>query len=399
MSTAPNDRPEEPPRTERGASRVSEQRLRLLIESAKDYAIFSTDLQRRIDYWNSGAERVFGFSEQEMIGQPADIIFTPEDRARHVPDLESQQALQDGRAEDERWHMRKDGSRFYASGVMVPLRTPSGVVEGFAKIARDLTERKLAEDKLRAARELLETRVSEATAELRAANEALQAEISQRVEAEKFRQDVTRRVATAQEEERLRLSRELHDQIGQHLAALMLGLNSIEPYIVDPAALILANLQALTETIGREVHALAVQLRPTVLDDLGLVRALTNLLEVWSQRTGVKAELHTRGVEEPRLPSEVEITLYRIVQEALTNVMKHAGATRVSVVLNRQDGTVAAVIEDDGRGFDLEEKKPGGRPGLGLVGMQERATLLGGRVTVESTPGSGTSVFVRIPLQ
>ena len=400
MSNAP-----EPPA---GASRsgqngpqaFSQQRLELLIESTTDYAIFSTDPQRRVNYWNIGAERVFGFREAEMIGQTADVIFTPEDRARGEPAKEAGTALRDGRAEDERWHMRKDGTQFYASGVVVPLRDEAGTLQGFMKIARDLTERKLAEDQLRAAREELEQRVRERTAELHAANEALRAEIGQREEAEKFRQDVVRRIATAQEDERLRLSRELHDQVGQHLAALMLGLNSLETYLFGspPAAEILAKLQSLTETIGREIHALAVQLRPTVLDDLGLVRALTNYIEGWSERSAIKADFHPGGLEEARLGSEVEITLYRIVQEALTNVVKHAKASRVSVVLNRRDHEIVAVIEDDGRGFDPEAQKTSGRKGLGLLGMQERAGQLGGCVSIESNPGHGTTVFVRIPV-
>lgn len=371
----------------------------MLIESARDYAIFSTDLQRRVDYWSSGAQRVFGFTEEEMLGQSADIIFTPEDRANNAPEVESATARRDGRAADERWHMRKDGTRFYASGVMMPLVGDDGRHRGLLKIARDLTERKLAEDQLRVAREELEARVNEATVELRAVNDALQQEIGQRIEAEKFRQDVIRRIAIAQEEERVRLSRELHDEIGQHLAALMLGLNSLEAFVhATPASPILEKLQALTETIGREIHALAVQLRPTALDDLGLVRALTNYIEVWSERTGVKSELHTHGLSRGRLSREMEITLYRIVQEALTNVMKHAGATRVSVILNRHDHEVVAVVEDDGRGFEADAQKTGGRQGLGLLGMQERAALLDGRVTIESTPGHGTSVFVRIPV-
>ena len=380
------------------ARRASEERLRWLIESATDYAIFSTDPQRRVNYWNTGAERVFGWSESEMLGQPADLVFTPEDIARGEPDKEATTALQHGRAEDERWHRRKDESRFYASGVMAPLRADDGTLRGFVKIARDLTERKVAEDKLRAAREELEYRVAERTAELRETNHALHGEIRQREDAEKLREDVVRRIVTAQEDERLRLSRELHDVVGQHLAALMLGLNSLEDYLkATPGAAVLSSLQALTETIGREIHALAVRLRPTALDDLGLVRAVTNHVEAWAGRTGIQVELHTVGLDGPRLSSEVETALYRIVQEALTNVLKHAGASHVSVVLNRLDREVSAVIEDDGRGFDPEAQQAAGGTGLGLLGMRERARQLGGRITVESTPGTGTTVFVRIP--
>jgi signal transduction histidine kinase len=249
------------------------------------------------------------------------------------------------------------------------------------------------------AQETLEARVQERTAELHAAIHALREEAAQRANAEESRHSLLHRLATAQEQERLRLSRELHDEIGQHVAALMLGLNSLEPHLNSTAgAPVLAKLQSLTETLGREVHALAVQLRPAALDDLGLVRAITTYVKSWSDRSGVTVELHTGNLEERRLPPEVELTIYRIIQEALTNVMKHANAKRVSIVLNRQERAVSAVIEDDGQGFDPEAQPSDRRGGLGLLGMRERAAQLNGRLTVESVIGQGTTVFVRIPL-
>ena len=372
--------------------RASEERFRLLIESATEYAIFTTDPNRIVNYWNSGAERVFGWSETEILGQTADIIFTAEDRAAGMPEREVRIAVEKGRAQDERWHMRKDGSRFFASGVMMTMRSPSGALQGFVKIARDLTERKLAQD-------ALEARVRERTSELQALNEVLHGEIQQRVAAERERQDVLRRITTAQEDERLRISRELHDQIGQHLAALMLGLNSLEPILHGTAGVeILKQLQSLTENIGHEVHGIAVQLRPTVLDDLGLNRAITTYVQFWADRTGIAAELHTAGLENPRLPQELELALFRIVQEALTNIVRHAAAKRASVIVERHGTEVAAVIEDDGSGFEVDATKQRSRTGLGLLGINERARLLGGRANVESQPGAGTTVFVRIPI-
>ena len=373
--------------------------LRLLIESARDYAIFAMDRERRVNYWNSGAERLFGFTDREILGESADVIFTPEDRANGVPEGETATALREGRASDERWHLRRDGTRFFASGVLSPLHGGDSSQIGFVKIARDLTERKLAEDKLRAAHEMLESRVRERTAELNAAIQALREEAHQRAEAEESRQALLHRLAAAQEQERLRLSRELHDEVGQHIAALMLGLNSLEPHLRStPGQPVLGQLQSLTETLSREVHALAVQLRPAALDDLGLVRAITSYAKTWSERSHIGVELHTGNLDERRLPPEVEVTLYRIVQEALTNVVKHAKASRVSILLNRQEGAVTAIVEDDGRGFDPDDPKsvPGGR--LGLLGMRERAAQLNGSVTIESVVGQGTTVLVRIPV-
>jgi PAS domain S-box-containing protein len=377
----------------------ADQHFRLLVESAIDYAIFSTDTERRVNAWNCGAERVFRYTEAEIIGQTADIVFTPEDRARGEPQKEAAMALQNGRAEDERWHLRKGGVRFYASGVMVPLYDDNSQWIGFAKIARDLTERKLNEDQLKAAREQLEDEVQRRTAELHTANAALRQEIERRRQIEMSRQEMLRRMSTAEEDERRRISRELHDEIGQHLAALMLGLNSLEPDLARTrGAAVLPKLQALTETIGREVHRLAVRLRPVALDDLGLLRAISAYVDSWSAQSGVKAEFHASDLEGVRLPPPVELALYRVVQEALTNVMKHAQASRVSVILNRPSGHVVAVIEDNGRGFEPEAATPAAQSGLGLLGMRERAAQLNGTVTIESQPGQGTTVFARFPV-
>lgn len=380
-------------------SPASEEHLRLLIESATDYAIFSMDPARRVNTWNVGAERVFGYTENEILGQSGDLIFTEEDRAKGEPEKEASTALATGRAADERWHRRKDNTRFFASGVMTPLRAEDGNVIGLVKIARDLTERRLAEERLRALNEELELRVRERTAELHTTNEALRAEIAQRRESEHARHQLLQQLATAQEEERSRISRELHDEIGQHLAALMLGLSALEPDLrATPGAAVLQKLQQLTETMGREVHALAVQLRPSSLDDFGLLRALSTYLELWAARSGIKAELHATNFEGQRLPAQVELTIYRTVQEALTNVVKHAAATQVNVILSRTDGEVVAVIEDNGRGFDPDQPTLSHRPGIGLLGMRERVAQLNGRVTLESSPGQGTTVFVRLPL-
>jgi two-component system, chemotaxis family, sensor kinase Cph1 len=142
----------------------------------------------------------------------------------------------------------------------------------------------------------------------------------------------------------------------------------------------------------QDVRRLAVELRPTALDDFGLVPALQRLVDTFTEQTGIAVELEATLGDE-RLSAEVETTLYRIVQEALTNVVKHAQARTVSVVIRRRDGAVSAVIEDDGRGFAGE-----GGDGLGLIGMRERAELANGRLTVESRPGAGTTLFLEVSL-
>jgi PAS domain S-box-containing protein len=256
--------------------------------------------------------------------------------------------------------------------------------------------------RLREAHDRLETRVAERTGELVAANAALRAEISTREAAEADRRELLRRLGTAQEDERRRIARDLHDQMGQLLTALGLGLKAVEDASPDPSSVRphLVRLRELTDMIGREVHHLAVELRPTALDDLGLQTALATYAEAWSERSGVEVDFQAVGLDTGRLPEPVETALYRVVQEALTNVLRHAKARRVSLVLQRFPDQVVAVVEDDGVGFDAESvtapAEDGGR--LGVLGMQERMALVGGTLTVESATGGGTTVIARVPL-
>jgi PAS domain S-box-containing protein len=256
--------------------------------------------------------------------------------------------------------------------------------------------------RLQEAHDRLETRVAERTAELAAANASLRDEIGTRESAEADRRELLRRLATAQEDERRRIARDLHDQMGQLLTALGLGLKAVQDVIPDlsPARPLLARLRELTDLIGREIHHLALQLRPTALDDLGLQSALATYAEAWSERSGVEIDFQAAGLDTGRLPEAAETALYRVVQEALTNVLRHAGARRVSLVLQRLPRQAVAVVEDDGVGFDAESvtgpAEAGGR--LGLLGMRERLSLVGGTLTVESTTGRGTTVIARVPL-
>jgi len=205
-----------------------------------------------------------------------------------------------------------------------------------------------------------------------------------------------------QEEERRRISRELHDQMGQHLTALMLRLGGLKDSVGEdsPFRESLRWLEDYAARIGQEAHRIALDLRPTSLDDLGLPVAIANYAEDWSRRSGIEAEVRTRGLESERLPAPVETAIYRIVQEAMTNVLKHAGAGRVVITLNRMRGYLILIVEDDGKGFESDESAGtfAPRARLGLMGMKERAALAGGTMEIESVPGGGTSVLVRIPL-
>ncbi|TML16866.1 MAG: GAF domain-containing sensor histidine kinase [Actinobacteria bacterium] len=210
---------------------------------------------------------------------------------------------------------------------------------------------------------------------------------------ERVARDALRRVVSAQELERRRLARELHDETGQALTSILLGLRSLEDVGSEQElAESTSRLRELVVTTLQDVRRLAVELRPKALDDFGLVPALERLVETFREQTGIEVDLEPHLGEE-RLPSDVETTLYRITQEALTNVVKHAHAKRVSIVLTRRNESISAVIEDDGQGF----AEGGSGNGLGLLGMGERVALVDGRLTVESSPGAGTTLSIEVP--
>ncbi|HEX8212340.1 MAG TPA: sensor histidine kinase [Longimicrobium sp.] len=215
---------------------------------------------------------------------------------------------------------------------------------------------------------------------------------------EEERTSLLRQLAIAEEEERLRLSRELHDQMGQLVTALLLGLRGLqhESTSAEQSERIV-ELEKLADRIAREVQQLALDLRPPALDTLGLPAALESLLHEWSARNGVEADLQSIGIAGERFPAEVETMLYRVAQEGLTNVSKHARASRVSLVLERRGENLSIIMEDDGVGFDPEAvlTSPDKARRLGLRGMRERVARLGGTLEIESSPGAGTCLFIR----
>ena len=227
-------------------------------------------------------------------------------------------------------------------------------------------------------------------AETFAARAAVAVELSQRVA-----RDAMRRVVQAQELERRGLARELHDETGQALTSILLGLKPLEEALKDhPARAALAVLRGLVVGALQDVRRLAVELRPAVLDDFGLGPALERLTDSFAEQRDIRVDFHS-ALGETRLPNEVETTLYRVVQESLTNIVKHANARNVSVSVARREFTVAAVIEDDGAGFDQRAVREGG---VGLLGMRERLALVDGRLEIESRPGAGTTIVAEVPL-
>lgn len=324
--------------------------------------------------------------------------------------------------------------RGYASSIVLPLRTTGAAfgavniysrtpvafseheINLLAELADDLaygiSALRLREAHARAERALrlsegrnreeLERRVNARTADLSAANRALQAEMVQRQRAEQEHKKLLRRLADAQESEHARISRELHDQLGQELTARKLGLRLVKNQGASVPAVreSVGKLEQLAGGLMQAIHRLAWELHPAVLDDLGLEAALRRYTREWSESNHVPADFHATGMDHGRLPLDLETALYRVTQEALTNVLRHAKARHVGVLLERRADLVSVIIEDDGAGFDAAAvfQTARSRGKLGLLGMRERIAMAGGSIEVESMPGTGTTVFARVPL-
>lgn len=219
-------------------------------------------------------------------------------------------------------------------------------------------------------------------------------------ELEQHRQQVSSQIIEAMEKERKRIARELHDETSQALTSLVVNLEAMENRMVDLDPTMGERIRTTKELTHRtlgEIRRLMYDLRPSVLDDLGLLPAVRWFVKNRLQPAGIQCDYHPEGFEEERPPEVLETTLFRIVQEALTNVLKHSRATHVSVRLWREPGFVGARVIDDGRGFNLKEMDGRDERGLGLFGMQERAALLGGRLSIDTAKGAGTTVTVTLP--
>jgi signal transduction histidine kinase len=233
-------------------------------------------------------------------------------------------------------------------------------------------------------------------------NTSLIAEIRERRAAEQQITALFRRLVSAQDEERQRISRDIHDQIGQQLTALGMALDGLHRARDRDSTWgdQVERARQLVEQIDGSLHAVTWQLRPAgALERFGLATALENLVSGWAERFGIAAEFEGPGGETFQMPLDMASNLYALVQEALHNVAKHAGARHVSVLLQARDHQAVVIVEDDGRGFDAAQlSERAENQGLGLVSMRERASLCGGTLDIDAVPGRGTTIFVRIPL-
>jgi PAS domain S-box-containing protein len=341
---------------------TTEGRFRLLVDGVRDYAFYMLDRAGRVESWNAGAERLEGYTADEIVGQHVGLFYPPDEARQGAPGRALERAAAEGRVVEEGWRIRRDGSRFWAEVLITAVRDAQGRFVGYSVVTHDVSERR---------------RHAEVRARL------------------------LEQVTAAQEEEQRRLARELHDETGQSLTSLLVGLRTL----ADAPSLVAAReqvteLRRVTARTLDEVRRLARGLRPGVLDELGLVPAIEQLSVDHSQLHSIAVEVSAGSFGMERLPPAVEAALYRVIQEALTNAAKHSGARTVNVVLQRRRELVQAIVSDDGCGFDVEAtlRTPAARAHLGLHGMRERAALLGGTVTIESTPGEGTTIYVRVPV-
>jgi PAS domain S-box-containing protein len=339
-----------------------EEQFRLMVESVKDYAIYMLDPQGRITTWNPGAERIKGYRAEEIIGQHFSRFYPPEDVARGVPEHNLQIAAAEGRLESESWRIRKDGSRFWADVVITALRDAKRELTGFAKITRDLTERREMEQALR---------------------------------------ELSGQLLRVQDEERRRIGRDLHDNVGQYLVTLKMHIDSVEP-VFEPDEGTRQKLQMcsrLAEELLREIRTTSYELYPPMLEEVGLTSAVPWYLDGFMERSGIETTFElSPGFGRPA--RDTELAMFRVIQESLTNVRRHSASRTAKVRLVMNDHEYELEVSDEGNGIRPEIleafHQARGKLGVGLRGMQHRMRQLGGELEVLSA-GKGTVVRATVP--
>jgi two-component system, chemotaxis family, CheB/CheR fusion protein len=378
--------------------RVSEQRFRATFEQA-NVGIVQLSHDGKLLMVNPGFCKIVGYTETECQRLTVKDVTHPDDY--ELEEAETRRLLSgeiSGYSIEKRY-LHKNGAIVWGQMTASLVRRASDEPFYTLAIIEDITERKRAEAELKQINEQLEGRVAQRTAALSEMNDVLQEEVRERRRIEAERVELLRRIVFAQEDERRRIAREMHDQFGQQLTVLKLKLDAVKEGCGEDENLCgqLEALQKVAAQLDEDVDHMVWEMRPTALDDLGLESALSSYIQNWSKHIGIPVQLHTSGMDKDRLTPEIETALYRIAQEALNNVAKHAKAEIVAVVLERRADHVSLIIEDDGVGFDLQEVLEADDKGLGLIGMRERAALIGGTFEIESQPNVGATVFVRIP--
>lgn len=348
-----------------------EEYLRRFVEGVKDYAIFKVTPQGLVDSWNVGAERIKGYPAEEILGRHFSRFYLPEDIQAGKPEVALKMAAAEGRCEEAGWRVRKDGSTFWAQAIITAVRDDAGLLRGFLKITQDLTEQRMAQQSLEYSFDQLRT--------------------------------LSRRLENVREDERTRIAQEIHDELGGTLSYLKLDLmklHAMVPSVSNREAssalrkTIASMIQLLDNTIST-VQRIATEIRPGVLDDFGLVAAVEWLARDFQKRSGITCTFRSE-IDDVQVEREPATALFRICQEALTNVVRHAHADRVAIRLAKTADQLLLEIKDNGKG--VPEAKIAHSLSLGLVGMRERTARLGGEFQIRGIPKKGTTITASVPL-
>jgi two-component system sensor histidine kinase UhpB len=372
------------------ALKRSEEQYRRIVETTSE-GIAVTDARGEIVFANARLSELLGYSSEEIVSPDRRDFFVEEFKA--LAGLGPENLVRRAAAQYEMQFARKDGSELWVLVNANAIRDERGRLRGALFMLSDISQRKRAEADLGRYRDHLEELVRERTAELAELNEQLAREVSVRKQAEHGLRALSRRLFQAQEDERRAISRELHDEIGQMLTGLLYRLESAKHAEPSQAAKIIPEAQEVTRDLLTQLRNLSHNLRPSMLDELGLLPSLSAHCKQFSQLMGIAVDFAHERVPEDLSP-EISTAAYRIVQEALTNVARHAGVTRVTTRIWADGDRLHILVQDQGKGFD-----PASVAGSsGLSGMRERAALLDGLLTIDSFPGRGTRIAAELPL-
>lgn len=359
----------------------SDEVFRLLVESVKDYAIFLLDPSGNVATWNQGAERIKGYKADEIIGKHFSQFYPREAVESKWPERELEIAGREGRFVDEGLRVRKDGSTFWANVVITALRDEeTGELRGFSKVTRDLSERRALEEASRRLNRELRNRVSQLL------------ETQRQVESRTLAlQRLSSQLTRVKDEESRRISRSLHDDLGQHLTALKLELESEQDHQSN-----LTRAIRLADESLQKVRSLSYMLHPPLLDETGLIPALHWFIDGMQKRTKMRLIFDYQPSVFPRLSREIEISIFRVIQESLTNVYRHSGSEDARVDLNGEGETVRIRVRDFGKGIESNTATFSTSAGVGINSMRERVKQLNGELKL-SRGEPGTIVDVVIP--